>query len=321
MLKYLVYLMRSSNKDEQQRIAVALAHLCSDDQQRVIFDEQGGLDILLEMYSASAGALFPLAMRDAAGALFKVSQNMKALLSARYPNDAVPLPATPETHLAYEHFNNPELSDIVFFSDRDGGWEFHAHKIAFTHVSDEFHQLIDQHKVADTQQGDSHMPVRVDMSDVMQKDEFHGLMQFVYQGDIEVPEELTEENDENGVAPLAQRLLQFAHRYEMNGLKRHCEGCMEEILTHMEDPKCEFLQEFISLAGRCNADDFIRACALYTLQHHGRICKSIGDSETVLLAQQIEPHIRQHLQSTMYRLRVKKDECQLINGVSTDNVF
>ena len=41
----------------------------------------------------------------------------------------MPLPATPETHLADEHFNNPELSDIVFFSDRDGGWEFHAHKM------------------------------------------------------------------------------------------------------------------------------------------------------------------------------------------------
>ena len=236
---------------------------------------------------------------------------------------SVPLPATPETHLADEHFNNPELSDIVFFSDRDGGWEFHAHKIAFTHVSDEFHQLIDQHKVADTQQGDSHMPVRVDMSDVMQKDEFHGLMQFVYQGNIVVDEDLTWENDANGVDPLAQRLLQFAHRYEMNGLKRHCEFCMEEYLQPglMDHPKCEFLQGFISFAERCNADNFIRACALFALQHHGLICKSIGDAETALLAKQIEPHIRQHLQSTMYRLRVKKDDCQLIHGVSTDNVF
>ena len=59
VLKYLVYLMRSSNKDEQQRIAVALAHLCSDDQQRVIFDEQGGLDILLEMYSAKGRFFSP----------------------------------------------------------------------------------------------------------------------------------------------------------------------------------------------------------------------------------------------------------------------
>ena len=43
------------------------------------------------------------------------------------------------------------------------------------------------------QQGDSRIPVRVDMSDVMQKDEFHGLMRFVYQGNILVEEELTEE--------------------------------------------------------------------------------------------------------------------------------
>ena len=109
----------------------------------------------------------------------------------------------------------------------------------------------------------------------------------------------------------------------MNGLKRHCEFCMEDYLQPdlMDHPKCEFLQGFISFAERCNADNFIRACALFALQHHGLICKSIGDAETALLAKQIEPHIRQHLQSTMYRLRVKKDDCQLIHGVSTDNVF
>ena len=82
------------------------------------------------------------------------------------------------------------------------------------------------------------------MSDVMQKDEFHGLMQFVYQGNILVEEELTEENDENGGAPLAQRLL-WSRTVRDERPQAHCrEFCMEEILTDMEeDPKCVFLQE------------------------------------------------------------------------------
>ena len=33
VLQYLLYLMRTSDKEDQQRIAVALAHLCSDDDQ------------------------------------------------------------------------------------------------------------------------------------------------------------------------------------------------------------------------------------------------------------------------------------------------
>ena len=41
----------------------------------------------------------------------------------------------------------------------------------------------------------------------------------------------------------------------MNGLKRHCEFCMEQILTDMEDqkcdPKCVFLRESIC-SRRCN---------------------------------------------------------------------
>ena len=310
VLKYLVYLMRSSNKDEQQRIAVALAHLCGDDQQRIIFDEQGGLDILLEMFSA-----MPVARdrKDAAGALYQVSCNMKQMLAARYPNDAVPLPATPETHLADEHFNNPELSDISFFSDRDGGWEFHAHKIAFTHVSDEFHRLIDQHKVvADTQHGESHMPVRVNMSDVMRKDEFHGLMRYVYHGAIEVECEVEPDAPTHPTPSLAEKLLPIAHKYELNGLKRHCEGRLEEALSGLEDVGCVVLREYFSLARRCAADDLTRACALHALQHHVRITKSIGATESNVLAAQIEPHIREHLHSMMYRLRVRKEDTEVM---------
>jgi hypothetical protein len=42
VLKHLLYLMRSSDKVVQRRVACTLAHLCSPDDQRTIFIEHNG---------------------------------------------------------------------------------------------------------------------------------------------------------------------------------------------------------------------------------------------------------------------------------------
>jgi len=44
-----------------------------------------------------------------------------------------------------EHFNNPEMSDITFLVNSHGGvrGEFYAHRIAFAHASDAFHDMLD----------------------------------------------------------------------------------------------------------------------------------------------------------------------------------
>ena len=49
VLRYLIYLMTTSNKVITHRIAVALAYLCRDEDMRLIFMEKGGMDILLNM--------------------------------------------------------------------------------------------------------------------------------------------------------------------------------------------------------------------------------------------------------------------------------
>ena len=53
MLKHLLYLMRSADKIVQRRVATTLAHLCSPDDQRTIFIENSGanlVDLVNECY-------------------------------------------------------------------------------------------------------------------------------------------------------------------------------------------------------------------------------------------------------------------------------
>ena len=42
--------MRVSEKGCQRRVALALAHLCSSDDQRIIFIDHYGMDLLAEMF-------------------------------------------------------------------------------------------------------------------------------------------------------------------------------------------------------------------------------------------------------------------------------
>ena len=42
--------MRASEKGCQRQVALALAHLCSSDDQRIIFIDHYGMDLLAEMF-------------------------------------------------------------------------------------------------------------------------------------------------------------------------------------------------------------------------------------------------------------------------------
>ncbi|KAK1380125.1 hypothetical protein POM88_026869 [Heracleum sosnowskyi] len=53
VLSHLLYLMRVSERSVQRRIALALAHLCSPDDQSSIFVDRNGLDCLLELLLSS----------------------------------------------------------------------------------------------------------------------------------------------------------------------------------------------------------------------------------------------------------------------------
>jgi hypothetical protein len=89
VLKHLLYLMRSADKIVQRRVATTLAHLCAADDQRIIFIENNGMEVLLEMLTSFTN---PKQQRDGALALCTLAKKATALS----PIDAAPLPPTPQ---------------------------------------------------------------------------------------------------------------------------------------------------------------------------------------------------------------------------------
>ncbi|CAL9769122.1 unnamed protein product [Musa acuminata subsp. burmannicoides] len=77
VLKHLLYLMRVGEKSVQRHIALALAHLCSPEDQRTIFIDDDGLDLLLELL----GSTNLKQQQDASVALYKVAKKSLTLYS------------------------------------------------------------------------------------------------------------------------------------------------------------------------------------------------------------------------------------------------
>nr|XP_018676494.1 PREDICTED: uncharacterized protein LOC104000800 [Musa acuminata subsp. malaccensis] len=84
VLKHLLYLMRVGEKVVQRRIALALAHLCLPEDQRTIFIDDDGLDLLLELL----GSTNLKQQQDASVALYKV------YLGEQYVNSSTLLDGT-----------------------------------------------------------------------------------------------------------------------------------------------------------------------------------------------------------------------------------
>ncbi|CAL9196120.1 unnamed protein product [Musa hybrid cultivar] len=85
VLMHLLYLMRVGEKAVQRRIALALAHLCSLEDQRTIFIDDNdtqhilnvGLDLLLELL----GSTNLKQQQDASVALYKLAKKSLTLCS------------------------------------------------------------------------------------------------------------------------------------------------------------------------------------------------------------------------------------------------
>ncbi|KAG2727487.1 hypothetical protein I3760_01G159600 [Carya illinoinensis] len=91
VLNHLLYLMRVAEKAVQRRVALALAHLCSLDDQRTIFIDKNGLELLLGLLGSSSLKQ----QLDGAVALFKLANKAMALS----PVDAAPPSPTPQVGL------------------------------------------------------------------------------------------------------------------------------------------------------------------------------------------------------------------------------
>nr|XP_018674533.1 PREDICTED: ARM REPEAT PROTEIN INTERACTING WITH ABF2-like [Musa acuminata subsp. malaccensis] len=103
--------MRVGEKSVQRHIALALAHLCSPEDQRTIFIDDDGLDLLLELL----GSTNLKQQQDASVALYKV-------------------------YLGEQYVNSSTLSDLTFLVE---GKCFYAHRIALLASSDAFCAMFD----------------------------------------------------------------------------------------------------------------------------------------------------------------------------------
>ncbi|KAJ0093609.1 hypothetical protein Patl1_25411 [Pistacia atlantica] len=88
VLNHLLYMMRVAEKSVQRRVALALAHLCSPEDQRTIFIDNGGLDLLLGLL----GSTSTKQQLDGAVALYKLANKAMTLS----PMDAAPPSPTPQ---------------------------------------------------------------------------------------------------------------------------------------------------------------------------------------------------------------------------------
>ncbi|URE42097.1 BTB/POZ domain [Musa troglodytarum] len=192
VLKHLLYLMRIGEKAVQRRIALALAHLCSLEDQRTIFIDDNGLDLLLELL----GSTNLKQQQDASVALYKLARKSPTVCSV----DAASPSPSPQVYLGEQYVNSSMLSDVTFLVE---GKCFYAHRIALLASSDAFRAMFDGgYREKDAR--DVEIPnIRWEVFELM--------MKFIYTGSVEIT------ND------VAQDLLRAADQYLLEGLKRLCE--------------------------------------------------------------------------------------------------
>ncbi|EOY05613.1 ARM repeat protein interacting with ABF2 isoform 2, partial [Theobroma cacao] len=187
VLNHLLYLMRVAEKPVQRRVALALAHLCSPEDQRTIFIDNNGLELLLGLL----GSTSPKQQLDGAVALYKLANKAMSLS----PMDAAPPSPTPQVYLGEQYVNNATLSDVTFLVE---GRRFYAHRICLLASSDAFRAMFDG--------GYRSLPFRASIIYLISF-----LYRFIYTGSVDV------------TLDIAQDLLRAADQYLLEGLKRLCE--------------------------------------------------------------------------------------------------
>lgn len=256
VLKHLLHLMRSADKLIQRRVALALAHLCLPDDQRTIFIENNGMEVLLGLLAAFSS---PKQQRDGALALHTLAKKATALS----PIDAAPPPPTPQVYLGERYVNSSTLSDVTFLVE---GSRFFAHRIALLASSDAFRAMFDggyREKEAKD----------IEIPNISWKI-FELMMRFIYTGNVEVSSDI------------AQDLLRAADQYLLEGLKRLCEHAIAQDLT------VENVANVYDLAEAYHALSLRHTCVLFILEQHKQMCSMTGYPS---LIEKIVPEIRDYL--------------------------
>ncbi|XP_011026160.1 PREDICTED: ARM REPEAT PROTEIN INTERACTING WITH ABF2-like [Populus euphratica] len=259
VLNHLLYLMRVAEKAVQRRVALALAHLCSPDDQRAIFIDNCGLDLLLGLLGSSSLKQ----QLDGAIALYRLA-NKATTLS---PVDAAPPSPTPQVYLGEQYVNNPTLSDVTFLVE---GRRFFAHRICLLASSDAFRAMFDGgYREKDAR--DIEIPnIRWDVFELM--------MRFIYTGSVDV------------TLIIAQDLLRAADQYLLEGLKRLCE------YTIAQDITLENIGSMYELSEAFHAISLRHRCILFILEQFDKLSDKPRHSQ---LIQRIIPEIRNYFENAL----------------------
>jgi hypothetical protein len=300
VLRYLIYLMTTSDRSVARRITVALAYLCKPplcraEDHRQIFMEKGGMDILLSMLvpkqlsaaNPAGGVILPEAaacQKDAATALHILWQRVGSFA----PAEEASVPPTPVAR-DDELLKDPALCDVTFVVE--GRQEIHAHKIAFANAPVAFHDEMDARKTSTSREG-SERDV-VELPDVSRA-AFEAMVRFTYAG--ELGEGLTVET--------LLDVLKMSHGYGMVDLKRQCEIALTADL-HAKGADADpwdttLLFETSELV---DARTLSKACAGYALEHRAKMVDQLHVAGYTKLITRMVPYIREHLHAMFYRLQ------------------
>ncbi|CAH8389933.1 unnamed protein product [Eruca vesicaria subsp. sativa] len=261
VLNQLLYLMRTTEKTIQMRIALALAHLCDPKDGKLIFIDNNGVEFLLELLYLSSIKQQKYSSR----ALFELARKATSFA----PEDAAPSSPTQRVFLGEEFVNNPTLSDVTFLID---GKQFYAHKICLVASSDIFRAMFDGlYKERNAQ--------NVEIPNISWE-VFELMMRFIYTGRINITKHL------------AQDLLVAADQYLIEGLKRLCE------YTIAQDICVDNIPIMYDLADTFNASALRRACTIFVLEHYTKLSSEIWFP---MFIKKIIPEIRRYITDILTR--------------------
>ncbi|KAH0895753.1 hypothetical protein HID58_045321 [Brassica napus] len=275
VLNQLLYLIKTTEKNIQMRIALALAHLCDPKDGKLIFIDNSGIEFLLEpLYISSMKQ-----QKYSARALFELATKATSFA----PEDSAPSSPTQRAFLGEEFVNNPTLSDVTFLIDgktfnpfdvyvKSTCKQFFAHKICLVASSDIFRAMFDGlYKERNAQ--------NVEIPNISWE-VFELMMRFIYTRKINITKYL------------AQELLVAADQYLLDGLKRLCE------YTIAQDICVENIPFMYDLADTFNASALRRACTLFVLEHYTKLSSELWFP---MFIKKIIPEIRSYITDILGR--------------------
>ncbi|KAI9117643.1 hypothetical protein K1719_011809 [Acacia pycnantha] len=234
VLKQLLYLMCFGEKVVQWHVALALAHLCSPDDQKFIFVDNNGLAFLVDLLTS----INLNQRREASMALHSLAIRTTSIS----PLDTTPSSTTLKVYFCEQYVNNPALSDVTFLVE---GKRFYAHRISLLASSDVFRAMLDgvyrEKKAKDILIPNIKWVV------------FELMMRFIYTGIVDVN------------VDLAQDLLRAADQYLLDGLKRSCECVIAQ------DISLGNVSRLYEVSESMNALSLRRACILFLLEQFDKL--------------------------------------------------